>query len=162
MQLVLPSPSAIATTSTAPTPASTTISAHIVTTAPTTSRRSEVLALRRSTLSVLLLGIEIFRRVAAGRTILTHVLFVLLGVGLAVWMLLLIARLVLLRRSLTIRVLLFVVLLVLLAGVHTAPASIPVGFLPSGSCVLVYIPVVSRVHVANRVLPRVRVSIRAG
>ena len=103
MQLELPSPSAIATTSTAPTPASTTVSAHIVTTAQLLPDDPKCLALRRSTLSVLLLGVEIFRRVAAGRTILTHVLFVLLGVGLAVWVLLLTARLVLLRRSLNAR-----------------------------------------------------------
>ena len=121
-----------------------------------------MLTLRRSAFSALPIGVETLRRETAGGAILTHRLFILLGIGLAVWMLLLVARLVLLRGGLTIRVLLFVILFVLLAGVHIAPASIPVGFLPSRTGVLVNVAVVSRVHVTTRILTRVGISIRAG
>jgi hypothetical protein len=48
------------------------------------------------------------------------------------------------------------------SGVHIAPASIPVGFLPSRTGVLVNVPVVPRVHVTTRIFTRVGISIRAG
>jgi len=78
----------------------------------------------------------------------------LLGVGLAAWMLLLIVRSVLLCRGLAVGVLLLITLRVLLGFllvlgcVHTAPAATAVGLLPSGAGVLVNISVVAGVQIA--------------
>ena len=67
-----------------------------------------------------------------------HALFVLLGTGLAVGVLLLI----------TLRVLLG--FLLILGRVHIAPTAAAVGFLPAGACVLVNISIVAGVHVTVR------------
>ena len=70
-----------------------------------------VLALHRTALTALLFGVERLRGFAAVGTGLVHALLVLLGVGLAVWVLLLVALSVLLR------------FLLVLCGVHAAPTA---------------------------------------
>ena len=146
----LPMPASASTPSAASTPTAATaaISARAVIAALV------VLTLGRTALSVLFFGVEILRGPAVGGVALIHALFVLLGVGLAAWMLLLIARLVLLRRCLAVGVLLLIALsallgfLLILGRVHTAPATTAIGLLPAGAGVFVNIPVVASVHVA--------------
>ena len=96
----------------------------------------KALTLHGSGRTILLFGVEIFRR-GTGRVLLLVVRFVRLSRGLTGWMLLLVARFVGLGRGLAAGMLLLVTLgtllclLLVLRGVHVAPTTVTVGFLPA-------------------------------
>src|SRR5579863_7062371 len=118
----------------------------------------KILTLHGTARTILPLRVEVFR--GCGRVLLLIARFVGLRRCLAVWMLLLVARFVRLGRGLAVWVLLLVTLrallclLLVLRGVHVAPAAIAVRLLPARSGVLVYVAVVAGVHVAIRALAR--------
>ena len=91
------------------------------------------LALHRTALPVLSLRVEILRGITSGGAILIEVLLIVLSSRLAVWVLLLIVRLVLLR----------------LLCVDVAPATTAVRLLPAGARVLVDVSVMAGVHVTT-------------